>query len=312
MHSSPLPAQLGSVFGVRDAREAGVTERRLRANDLLAPFSGVRVLADALADTDAEAHVQRLRAYATRMPDHAFFSHVSAAVAWGLPLPGWALRDGVIDVAVATPRRHPSARGVRGHEVLGEGVIVQRHPDFGFRLSSPASTWAQLGGVLRHPYDLVAVGDAVVRGPRHPHDPRALGSLAQLERIIAAARRVGRPALREALPRIRDGAQSRPESWLRLSLVDANLPEPELQHEVWRGRRLVARLDAAYVAERVAVEYEGEHHLLDREQWVRDIRRYEELAHLGWFVLRVTADDLFRHPHTVIARVRAALSSRRG
>lgn len=259
----------------------------------------------------AVAHDRLVRAYAQRMPAHAFFSHVSAAVLWGLPLPASLLAEQRVDVAVCTPHRNPAARGVRGHEILRAGVVVEQHPELRVPVSSPASTWAQLGAVVRHPYDLVALADAAILTPRHDDEPPAHTSLVRLERAVAAARRVGGPALRDALPRVRDGASSRPETWLRLTLVDGGMPEPDLQFEVRCDGRLVARLDTAYVEARVAVEYEGEHHLTNRRQWQRDIRRYEDLTRLGWLVIRVTADDLFRQPAALVARVRSAVSSRR-
>nr|WP_261742726.1 DUF559 domain-containing protein [Microbacterium testaceum] len=292
-----------------EARDSGVTDRRLRAGDLARPYHGVRAVVLPAGDP-ASAHRGLVHAYSRRMPPHAFFSHISAAVIWGLPLPARLLADDRIDVSVLTPRRHPVARGVRGHEVLGAGVIVERHPELDLPVSSPASTWAQLGAVVRHSYDLVAIADAAVLTPRHDDDPPALTTIARLERAVAAARRVGGPALRDALPRVRDGSASRPETWLRLTLVDAGPPEPEMQVEVRAGGRLIARLDTAYVAARVAVEYEGRHHLTDARQWRRDIQRYEDLTRMGWIVIRVTSDDLFRHPATLVSRVRSAVASR--
>ena len=57
----------------------------------------------------------------------------------------------------------------------------------------------------------------------------------------------------------------------------------------------------------VAVEYDGEQHRLDRRQYAWDIRRGEDLARLGWIVIRVVVTD---HPADVIRRVRAALEFR--
>lgn len=57
----------------------------------------------------------------------------------------------------------------------------------------------------------------------------------------------------------------------------------------------------------VAVEYDGEHHRLDRWQYTRDIRRSEALERLGWLVVRVLATD---SPADIIRRIRAALEFR--
>jgi very-short-patch-repair endonuclease len=80
----------------------------------------------------------------------------------------------------------------------------------------------------------------------------------------------------------------------------------------WKRRRspdggLIGIVDLAYPAHRVAIEYEGEHHLTDPAQWAKDILRYERLIAAGWLPIRVTKDELFRHPDRLVTRVRAAL-----
>jgi len=50
----------------------------------------------------------------------------------------------------------------------------------------------------------------------------------------------------------------------------------------------------------VAIEYEGDHHRTDHDQWRYDIRRFTDLQGAGWFVYRATADDL-RDPRRLLA-----------
>lgn len=86
--------------------------------------------------------------------------------------------------------------------------------------------------------------------------------------------------------------------------MDAGLPEPRPAHVVRASDgSFVARLDLAYPNQRVGIEYEGEHHLRDRRQWQRDLRRYELLADLGWRVVRITSLDVFTDPGPFLARV---------
>lgn len=302
---------LGAVFTVADALRAGWTRRRLAAPGLERPFHGVRTVIgphDASSD-ERRRHLDRALAFATVMPRHAFLSHVSAAVAWDVPLP-FALGNRPLDVAVFSPARNIRAAGTRGHEVATPLAVVVLHPQLAIEIASPASTWAMLGAILHDPYDLVAAGDALVRVPQHPDDPPALATRAQLEAAAHAGRRVGGGALRLALPRIRVGSSSRQETRTRLTLIDAGLPEPALAHEVFDRRGVfVARLDMAYPREKVAVEYEGEQHLTDPAQWRKDIARYERLAAEGWTVIRVTKDDLRDDPSALVARVRRALAA---
>ncbi len=96
---------------------------------------------------------------------------------------------------------------------------------------------------------------------------------------------------REALDRSDARAESPPETRLRVALVAAGL-HPVPQHEVFLGGRLVARVDLAFPAARVAVEYDGRAVHERADVFVRDRQRHNELVAAGWTVLRFTAEDL--------------------
>ncbi|GAA3201830.1 hypothetical protein [Microbacterium terregens] len=321
-----LPPHLGSVFTVADARRAGVTPSRLRARDLEAPYRGLRVVradgfrprTSALSAGETAASELRARAiaFARTMPANQYFTHVTAAVLWGLPVPSSLLRDTFgrlrpLDVGVFSPLRHPRHAGVRGHQVRPGSARVIEHGLSGVRLTTAASTWAMLGAVIVDEYDLVAVGDAVVREQMFRDDPPPLATPDQLRAAAAAGRRVGIRALRRALPRVRVRSASRMETRCRLILVDAGMPEPELNFAVRdETGELVACVDLAYPELMIAIEYEGEQHLTDPAQWAKDIARYEALAAMGWFVVRVTKSDVFDGASALVRRVRQARRSR--
>jgi hypothetical protein len=114
--------------------------------------------------------------------------------------------------------------------------------------------------------------------------------------------------LRIALSLMDAGAQSPKETWLRLLLVDAGLPNPTTQIMVHDGDHIpLAYLDMGWEEFKVAAEYDGDHHRSDRRQYAKDIGRAEVVSDLGWTVVRVIAGD---HPVDVIRRVRKALISR--
>ncbi|GAA2029469.1 hypothetical protein GCM10009819_11400 [Agromyces tropicus] len=52
--------------------------------------------------------------------------------------------------------------------------------------------------------------------------------------------------------------------------------------------RLVAIGDLGYPDHRVLMEYDGEQHRTDDRQFGRDVDRLDDLAHLGWRVVRFT------------------------
>jgi hypothetical protein len=103
-------------------------------------------------------------------------------------------------------------------------------------------------------------------------------------------------------------AESPPESWLMLSLVDAGLPVPEAQVKVFDLAGVeIYRLDLAWWEPRVAVEYDG--YAAHEGRGERDQARDEDLRRRGWIVLRAGIDDL-KDPRRLLTAVRAAFSSR--
>ena len=60
---------------------------------------------------------------------------------------------------------------------------------------------------------------------------------------------------------------------MRLTVIDAGLPQPEVNYDVIEAGRWLGQVDLAYPELRIAIEYEGEHHLTDPLQWAEDIAR---------------------------------------
>jgi hypothetical protein len=149
--------------------------------------------------------------------------------------------------------------------------------------------------------DAVAAVDALLR--------RRLCTPRELARFSADL--VGWPGARqlaEVLALADAGAESPMESRIRLVLIDGGLPRPVTQFEIFDANGLfVARVDLAYPEQRVAVEYEGDHHR-GRGVFAADLRRINAIRTLGWTVLRFGADDVLRHPGRIVAQVRAILA----
>ncbi len=113
--------------------------------------------------------------------------------------------------------------------------------------------------------------------------------------------------LETALGLVDTGSQSPKETALRLLLLRAGLPRPTTQIPVSTDQGQVYYLDMGWEDLMVGVEYDGEHHRLDRWQYTRDNHRREALERLGWIVIRVTVTD---RPDDIVARVRDALEYR--
>lgn len=308
-----LPRELGSVFGVADARDVGVQRGTLRHARFERPFRGVRVLPDDRPPSDdpflRQEHARRAaaRAWLPRMLDTQFFSHETAAAIWGAPLPldGDPSNGFPVHVSVFGAAPLPRAPGVVGHraspatsEITTRGTV---------RATSPASTWAGLGRLALP--DLVALGDFFCRvwrpgvGRQHAGRP-PLATREELQSAVDAGRRVGNPRLRQALELIREDSWSPRESHVRCILLAAGLPEPELNIDVFDDDgRFLACLDLAYPRRRTAIEYHGTVHAA---HYAADVERMSRLRAAGWTVIEVTAALLAR-PDDLAARVRAAL-----
>lgn len=112
---------------------------------------------------------------------------------------------------------------------------------------------------------------------------------------------------RAVLSRVDPGAESLPETRVRLLLIDHGLPAPETQLPIFDGTNVVAWADMGWKQWRTAVEYDGIHHWVDEKQRTRDIERYDALAALGWKVVRVNSEQLRTRPRSIVERVRRCL-----
>ncbi|MBO2463331.1 hypothetical protein [Actinomadura violacea] len=114
---------------------------------------------------------------------------------------------------------------------------------------------------------------------------------------------------RLAMPHLEPRSDSPPETRLRMLIVDANLPRPVANQDVFNDWGVwLARPDLSYPARKIAIEYEGVHHQRDRIQYSHDIERDGRLIDHGWLVIRVDKEGLFRAPRIVVNRVRKALA----
>ena len=67
-------------------------------------------------------------------------------------------------------------------------------------------------------------------------------------------------------------------------------------------------VDPAYPAR--FYENDGDVHRTDARTWRRDVAKRQWLEDLGWRTVVATADDVYRHPARLVARVAALLRSR--
>ncbi|MFJ5860695.1 DUF559 domain-containing protein [Pseudarthrobacter sp. NPDC092439] len=300
-----LPGALATApFTFDSARTAGVTLNRLRRKDVISVGRGLYRPAAWNFDLEGAA-----RALSQASPG-AWISHVTAARLRCQILPPW-LADST-ELHLSKPRSLPSVRrkGVLGHTILTMDNEIEGVD--GIRLSTRSRTWLDMARTLPL-RDLVAMGDELIRVPRLEFE----GRTRPYDTITGLRELVGRhPNLqgvvraREALDLMRVGADSAPESFLRLAIADAGLPEPELQVLLRAGDAVSPSADMGYRHRRIAIQYDGGHHL-GAEQMLSDRRRDKSFEAAGWTVLVVGKDDLADNFDGAVSRIKRALRKRR-
>lgn len=110
--------------------------------------------------------------------------------------------------------------------------------------------------------------------------------------------------LRTTMTLVDAGAESPQESRLRLLLVRSGLPRPVTQIPVCNEYgRVVRRIDMGWPDVMVGVEYDGEQHFTNPDDYAADIARLEFLAARGWLIVRVSAAQLRLRQSEIIDRV---------
>ena len=286
------PHLRGKIFrGSEQLRAGRLTRGQLRSS------AWQRVFPDVYACSSLPlGHARRARAAAHLLMPGAVLSGRSAAVLWGVDLAG---PDDDVECLVDPGCRAGATSGVRvTRRSLRADEVVMRS---GVRVTTAVRTALDLARI-DPPDEAVVCLDRFVRaGPV---------SLRQVAEAAAALTGPGCRRIRRAVARADGLAESPQETRLRLLLHASTLRRPVAQYIVRDADgRFVARVDFAWPAEKVALEYEGGWHG-ERQNVAKDRARLNQLTAAGWTVVFVTALDLL-DPVALIARIAAALAAPR-
>ncbi|WP_427015674.1 hypothetical protein ACQCSX_12680 [Pseudarthrobacter sp. P1] len=276
--------------------------RRTRRGDLAIPSRGLRV-----PWNDDQDDVERIRPI-VRITPGGVASHTTAATVWGMPLPGRIQQDLSVHITRPTHADPPKRTGVAGHHCRLEPGEVRTVR--GLDVTSPVRTWLDLAPMLTLD-ELVAVGDFIVCEHHRSFGP-GREPLATLEELKAAVsrehRRRGLVRAREAVELVRVGVDSPPETQVRLIMLRAAFPEPVLNYVVVDGAfNEMSWPDLAVPEWKVAIEYDGGHHLTARQKEIDDDRDHR-MAQLGWRQVRISKGLLRDYgERAVVRRISEAL-----
>jgi hypothetical protein len=278
-----------SPFTRAEAKVCGLTDQVLRGSGFRRVFWGVHVGASTALSLEVRA-----RAALAIAPAGALLTHHTAGLLWDAVVPHSP------DLHVGMPRRdRMQVTGIAAHRYISMPEARHRR---GLRVTSPERTFLDLAGLLTL-VDLVVAGDSLVR--KGHTTPQALRAVA------AEFRGRGARRARQAAALVRAQVDSPMETRVRLLIVLAGLPEPVVNLAICEADgRVVYRIDLAFADVKVAVEYDGRHHVERQEQWGRDLLRREELEADGWRFVVITAADVYKTPEQTLARIVATLRER--
>lgn len=236
---------------------------------------------------------EAVRAALRMLPDDAALSHVS-----NLRWRGFGIRQ-EFPLHFATASK---ARRFQG-EITLHRYLRPLHSTFvrDVPLLGPDRTFVDCATILSM-RELVRVGDWLVA--------QGQTDLLTLREYVFRSHLDGVQRARRAADFVRDAVESPLESDVRVMLMRAGLPEPEINADIVDDHgQFLARGDMVYRHWKVLVEYDGWQHERDALQRQRDHLRREALEAEGWRVIVVTIADM-RQANSVARRVRHALVAR--
>lgn len=275
-------------FSREDARAAGIKLRDLLSQRYERLFFDVYVCRGTPVTTARLAAA----ALAVSAPG-SYVSHSTAAAIWGAVVPDSEF------VHVSVPEEQPRSerRGIKAHRAAAGSRVIDHA---GVRLSSPLDCLLEMASAGVGLVDLVVAGDSLLKRQRFTLD--------QLKHAATGWTGRGAKVARRAARLMRRGVDSPMESRLRMLIVLAGLPEPQVNLIVrhrdgtWR-----LRFDLYFGELKLIIEYDGEQH---SGTWKDDIRRRELIDEQGWRIIVVHREGIYQNPRETLDRISDALRER--
>lgn len=278
---SVIPQALnGQPFETSDARAVGLSWKVLQGSRFRRVTQGVYVTA-----TSADSPRLRVRGVMLALPADTIATGVT-----GLQMLG-------IEVGPELPMTFASThlRQIRRRDV--RVMRFKELPPHRDGIARAEHCWLVAASTLNL-LDLVTAGDWLLR--------RRRSTLVRLHSAVQTYPGRGVVHARRAVMLVRERVDSPRETWLRLCLVLAGLPMPECNLVIGDDQGPMGRVDLVYLAYKLIIEYEGDQHRTDRNQWNADIDRHEDFARDNWTLIRVTSERA-RWPRQVVRSVYRAL-----
>jgi Protein of unknown function (DUF559) len=274
----------------------------LRSGDLVRVRRGVYATRKAVISAENDprrGHALQVAAVIAAVGRDTIASHQSAATIHGIDLLDQPRDLVTLTRSPARPSSRPRSDGVLFH--IAEVPVSHMTRLFGIRVTTVPRTVVDLARVSPFMSAVVAADSAL----------RA-GMTAKAELLSACAASNQWPGVRQArkVVEFSDGsAESVLESCARVVFHELGLEPPELQ-VVIRGDGFVYRADFCWARYRTIAEADGLAKYESKADILAQFRRDRLLRDAGYKVVHFTWRELFETPKTVVARIRAAFSSR--
>jgi len=288
MPGSPLTVPT-APFLTREGPALGVSRRRLATPEFRPVFAGVSV-ASMIPDTV----VVRAKAALLLAPEGGVISHWTAARVWGGVVPDndWTHVSFMRDVRFRV-------KGVKHHRFRHRLDIKKWQ---GLPITSPGQTFCHLARYLGL-VDLVALGDRLVKKGRC--------TPSELVQYADAWSGQCREDAMQGARLVRERVDSVPESALRLLMVLAGLPEPQVDIPIRDAEGNIRfRIDLGFEEVRLAIEYDGRWHDVEEQREHDEWRRTELSTTEGWTFVVVRAEELYEKPEQLLERLVSELQAR--
>jgi very-short-patch-repair endonuclease len=276
MAGGPFTSGQAAAQGI----SADVLRRLLLRGDVRRVLRGVYV--DATTPDDLTT---RAAAAALVVTPGAALARRTAAWIFGVDARAMGAHLVVPPVDVVVPEGGAAARrtGCSGYSAkLGTTDVIEVA---GLPVTSPLRTTLDLLRVLERP-DALAAADTMLHAGLVTRDELYDG----LDRFRGFR---GITQARELTELTEPATESAMESRTRLRVIDAGLPRPEVQINVYDViGQLIARLDMGYLRRRKGIEFDGDEHHSSRADQAHDRRRRDRLEASGWDVLVVTREQV--------------------
>jgi hypothetical protein len=225
------------------------------------------------------------RALATQREDAAISRQTAAVIrdfAW-VP-DAWAAPSCDIDITVARDDLSRSTRqGIdrRIADLPPEDVVIWR----GLRVTSPARTAVDIARYEKSRLLAVQLLDGVLRF-EHCSREDMVACITRMVRVPWVQRG------RERIALAAEGVDSPPETTVRLYIVDAGLPSPDVNLRLSDGDVQLAQGDLGYWRWLIWIEYDGEEVHIPLRMDGKDQRKDRWLGRRGWEPFRLTHSDV--------------------